>query len=264
MRKSPHTKLRSHTTVPSGGDGQSARCSRIFYLPADCPIKLNGQRPSGTRRWFREQVTRIGITEEVYSREYGHDKSYCAQDSTTGIASWNGTITTFMQCNRPAITLHAGQIAWIEVYPLGTGRADAKICGYALIKTADMSMNLENGDPVGRNYTYKSKGWWNVPSGVSGTFDCCHCCEEHGGGGSGGQGSGGGSGGSGGGGSGGGSQAVVEAVSHTPVTAYQWKDGVWNQVYDECDGEYVHGPMPTEPPTEGQADLKFVECVLAD
>ena len=262
MRK--HANPRTET-VPTGGDGQSARCSRVFYLPVSCPIKLDGERPSGTRRWFKEQVTRIEVNEEVYSREYGHDKSFCAQDTTTGIISWNGTLTTMMQCTRPAISFHAGQIVWLEVFPLGTGRADAKISGYALIKTGTMTMNLENGDPVGRNYNFKSKGWWNIPEGVSGTFDCCHCCERHaGGGGSGGGGSGGGSGFGSGGSEGGGSGALItDAAAITPVTWYQWDGSTWHATRDECYGPFVQGPMPATAGTYlGQ--LLPVECVIAD
>ena len=261
MSHKSRRRFEQNTTVPAGGDGQSARCSRVFYRPVDCPIKLDGTPPAGTNRWFSEQVTRIEINEQVYVRKYGHDKSFCAQDATMGIISWDGTLTTMVQCNSRPFSFHAGQILWLAVYPLGTGRANAKIEGYAVIERAPTTMNLENGEPVSRSYTYCSKGWWNIPEGVSGTFDCCNCCEGHGGGG--GDGSGGdGSGSDGSGSGGGGSMAVVETeVAHAPVTAYQWNGTAWAVVYDECKGEFVQGPAPTAPGTYA-GELKFVAGII--
>jgi hypothetical protein len=248
----------ANTTVPGGGDGASSRCSRVFFLPVSCPIKLNGDRPSGSGRWFSEQVTQIRINEKVYARKYGHDKSFCAQDSTTGLASWDGSLTTFVQCNNKPFSFHAGQILWLDVYPLGTSRNDARISGYALIESSPTVMNLENGDPVSRTYDFSSKGWWQIPEGMDGTFDCCNCCEGI-------VGNGSTSVGFGSDGSFGFGSMAVEAATATPVTAYQWSGTAWTVAKDEAGGDWVQGPMPTEPPVAPNnypGVLKFVECVL--
>ena len=260
---------RDIAVAPPGGKGASSRCSRVYYLPPNCSdLVLDGTPPSGALRWLHEQVTRIEINSQVSVRKYGHDKSYCAQDSTTGLRSWDGTLTTKVQCMDNAFSLHAGQIIWLSIYPLGLGTVQSSaqpLEGYALIERDPIVCNLENGDPVEHNYTFSSKGLWNIPAGVEGTFDCCGCCEAGAGGGGGGSG-GGGSGGSGGSG-GGGSAAIPAEVAgldgyvHTPVTAYQWNGTAWISVLDECHGGFIPGPEPTTPGTfAGQ--MTFVECEI--
>ena len=87
------------TETPIGGQGQSSRCSRIYWISPNCSngITLDGVAPSGSKYWFSEQVTRIEVRSMVANRKYGHDKSFCWQDSTKGLASCNGSIQTKMQ-----------------------------------------------------------------------------------------------------------------------------------------------------------------------
>lgn len=251
--------------TPIGGQGQSARCSKIFFAPPDCAdgIKLDGSPPtSETSNWFSEQVTRIEIRSMVASRKYGHDKSFCAQDTTKGIASWNGSIQTKVQCVPTPFSFYAGATVWLSIFPLGVTNASGEapcISGYAEIDEDPIIMNLENGDPVEHNFTYSSKGWWNLPAGIDGTFDCCGCC-----------------------GTGGmetrrpnlrGSEnlegsvfapgALERSLLSTPRTVYQWTpNGEWKVALDESSGRFMPGPMPSEPGTF-PGEMKFVNCVSA-
>lgn len=247
------------TTVPVGGKGASARCSKIFALQPDCDdLVLDGTPPSGNLLYFSEQVIRISINEEVSSRRYGHDKSFCAQDATPGLASWNGEITTFLQCVTNPISLRAGQIVWLDVWPLGTNTAAARIAGYAMIDSSPISMTLENGQPVERNYRFSSKGWWIVPEGVHGTFDCCNCCGVDT------------------------TDPYLESAAlqgfesgllpqglpevsqppAIPYTVYQWGGEDWILTYSECRDGFVPGEAPTkDAPGAFQGEMKFVACL---
>lgn len=246
------------TVVPAGGRGQSARCSRVFFLAPNCDsLVLDGTEPTGLLSYFSEQVVRIAVNQQISSREYAHDKSFCAQDSTPGIMSWNGEITTRVQCNTTPFSFRAGLIMWLDVWPLGVARADARIAGYAMLKTDPIVMNIENGDPVEHNYSYTSKGWWKIPTGVSGTFDCCNCCAATP--------------------SSASSEAEPEtsfqggfatelaAATHsTPYTVYQWDDPerTWVVVMDECREGWLRGPAPSGPPAfPAQASFNPIPCV---
>ena len=268
------------TVNPIGGQGQSARCSRIFWCPCQCGsagqgIILDGTPPWGKMgsppdsKWFSEQVTRIEIDQEVASKRYGHDKSFCAQDSTKGLASWNGRIQTRVQCVDPAFSFNCGDTVWLCIYPLGvsndayTTKPIPQITGYAEITRAPIIMGLENGDPIERNYEFNSKGWWNMPSTFAATlangstFDCCGCCQTDGC-----QGLtaelGSGIPGS--------TFAQTErfgGLTQKPVTVYQWTDkGEWTVSYDECQGSFMPGPMPTE---AGKfiGEMRFQPCQSA-
>ena len=72
--------------------GLSGKDSRVFYIPLDCPVKLDGTTPSGDRLGLYEQVTRIEITPSVSQRKYAHDKSFGTQDVCSGIKSWDETM----------------------------------------------------------------------------------------------------------------------------------------------------------------------------
>ena len=240
------------SNTPTGGMGQSARCSKIFWLAPTCPIVLDGTPPAtGTLAYFSEQVTRIEIRSQVASRKYGHDKSYCAQDTTKGIASWNGSIQTKAQCVSPPFSFFAGATIWLCIYPLGTtngSNVTPCISGYAEIEEDPIIMNLENGDPVEHNYTYSSKGWWNLPTGMTGTFDCCKCCCT----------------------SGMDAEEESELINGTslldsdPVTVYKWTDaGNWAIAFDELPPGFVHGPTPNARTEQGKkaGELRFVKCI---
>ena len=248
----------SWTTTPIGGQAQSARCSEVFFLPPDCTagIKLDGLTPpAGVRQWFSEQVTRIEIRSMVANKKYGHDKSFCAQDTCKGIASWNGSLQTKVQCVTPVFSFQAGSLMWLSIYPLGTHNGGSGngvvIEGYAEIEEDPIIMTLESGDPVEHNYTFASKGWWNIPQGVSGTFDCCTCCGTVGGSTSDPR-------------EGGSTFALPERVgglTQKPVTVYQWSDkGEWVVSYDEGKGQFMPGPMPQE---SGRfvGEMRFIPCV---
>jgi len=239
------------TSVPIGGEGASAKCSKIFLLPPDCTngILLNGTAPSGTTQWFNEQVTRIEVRPRVTSRVYGHDKSYCCQDEVSGIYSWDGSIQTRAQCcpGSPGIpfSLYAGALAWLQIWPLGSTETAAPIAGYARITDDPIMMNLETGDPVEHNYTYVSKGLWTLPAGLTGYVNCCVCTEC-------------GTGGMG---------EEIEAepepglLDSDPVTVYKWTDkGEWVVAFDELPPGFVRGLAPTE---HGKKDgeMKFVKCI---
>ena len=240
--------------------GNSAKDSRLYFLPPACPIKLNGEKPSGTLLRFYEQVVRIEINPSVYQRKYGHDKSEGCQDVCSGIKSWDGSITTRLNENNAKRSLVAGDVVWLECWPLGDSCGDP-LHGYASIDTDPIVMNLENGDPVEHNYRYSSKGKWANASHAPGTYACgCNAGED-----------GGGSGGSGWFGSGGGggdsefglpADAAIAVPHQTPVTGYQWNGTAWIQVYDECEGAYVQGPQPTTPGTF-QGELRLVPCLAA-
>jgi len=250
------------TNVPDGGKGQSARCSRVFFLDINCDnLKLDGTPPDGVLRYFSEQVTRIEVNSRVSVRKYGHDKSFCAQDSTPGLASWDGSLTTKVQCNDNPFTVHAGQYIWLSVFPMGWGHWNSNIAGYAMIEADPIICNLENGDPVEHNYTFSSKGWWKMPHGIHGTFDCCDCCGGSGGA-PGGSASSGGAPGSRA--SNGASELIeLSKFTHVPVTAYQWNGSTWLSVLDECRDGFTHGPAPTEPGSYA-GQLSFIPCVVGD
>lgn len=258
-----------NSSPPYGGSGQSAKCSRIFFAPPGCGsgINLNGTAPSTTLAWFAEQVISIEVKEMIDDRQYVHDKSFCAKDETPGAFSWNGSIKTRMQCQSPAISIHAGALIWLQVYPLGVvnggyGSNPPCISGYARITEAPMVMNLENGDPIERNYTYNSKGVWNGAAGISGVYDCCQCCpkipgsvgeqfdekfeEEFEG------------------------SVHEEALrlgglaKATPYTVYQWTNAEkWAVALDECVNGFVKGPSPDEAQIKGDfvGQMKFVQCL---
>ena len=232
-----------------GGNGASAKCSRIFLIPPYCNagLLLNGVRPGGTAVWLNEQVTRIEVRPKVAMKTYGHDKSCGAQDETAGIDSYDGTIQTRVQCCTVPLSIGAGNLAWIQVYPLGQTNGDP-VEGYARITEDPIIMNLENGDPVEHNYTYSSKGWWNLPTGMTGTFDCCKCCCT----------------------SGMDAEEESELINGTslldsdPVTVYKWTDaGNWAIAFDELPPGFVHGPTPNAMTAQGKkaGELRFVKCI---
>ena len=255
----------TYDQVPVGGAAQSARCSRVFFIPPDCTtgIKLDGTPPTdhSTEYWFSEQVTRIEIRSMVANRKYGHDKSFCWQDSCKGIRSCNGTLQTKVQCCDPPISFQSGTLMWIKVYPMGLsngGVGDNVPCiqGYAEIEEDPIIMNLETGDPIEHNYTFASKGMWlmprDIPTVTGGTFDCCGCCD--------------GPVGSVEGPRNGGSFAPIErfsGVTQKPKTVYQWTDkGEWVVTLDECCGSFMPGPMPKEP-GRFAGEMRFVDCQAA-
>lgn len=235
------------SSTPIGGEGASAKCSRLFFIPPDCSggIKLDGTAPSGTAQWFNEQVIKIEIRAKVSSRQYGHDKSYCSQDAVPGINSFDGTIQTRIQCCSTPFSLFAGDTAWLQVYPLGQNGANTTpIAGYALITEDPVIMNLENGDPVEHNYSYVSKGLWTGPTGVDGVFDCCDCCGD----------------------SGADFSPAPEPsmLDSDPVTVYRWTaGGEWSIAFDELPPGFVRGPAPDPKTDAGKSttDLRFVKCV---
>jgi len=231
--------------TPVGGQGMSSKCSRIYFIPPDCSagILLDGTPPTGTAKWFSEQVIRIEVRAMTSVRSYGHDKSFCAQDATPGIDSYSGVITTRLQCCDPMFTCSNGTILWLQVYPQGD--ANKVIEGYALITEAPIIMNLETGDPVERNYTFVSKGQWTTDAAfITSIRDCCNCCE-------------GGIGSSG-------MQDVrldTEFLVKEPVTVYQFTDkGEWSVAYDECEPGMKPGPKP-EGSGQFVGELKFVKCL---
>lgn len=233
--------------TPIGGNGASAKCSRIFLIPPDCSggIKLDGTRPSGTAVWLNEQVVSIDIHPKTATEVFGHDKSCGAQDETPGIDSYDGTVNTLVQCCDTPFTLWNGALAWIQVYPLGQDNGDP-IEGYARITEAPIRIVFKNGDPVEHNYTYVSKGQWSAPAGLDGYVDCCDDCNC---------------------GDSGGDSAVGPAdttLDSDPVTVYKWTDsGVWAMAFDELPEGFVHGPAPDAKAEPGKkaGELKFVKCV---
>jgi hypothetical protein len=257
------TCVTSKGSSPIGGQGASAKCSRIYFIPPNCTtgIKLDGTAPSGTAKWFVEQVIRIEVRAMVSSRSYGHDKSFCCTDVTPGINSFNGVITSRVQCCDVALSMPAGAVAWLQVFPLGD--SGAVIEGYAMITEAPMIMNIESGDPIEANYTFTSKGLWNTDFAFINTVtDCCSCCNE--------------------------SSMFAESpirgmrgiggsdemlggsvhdeasrlITHNPQTVYTWTGSDWERSFDESGGEFMPGPIPQEP-GKYPGQPKYVPCVLA-
>ena len=249
--------------APVSGVGASAKCSRIYLIPPGCTtdVDLSGTAPGNisTSKWFNEQVVRIEVRPMVSHRAYCHDKSYCCMDETDGPHSWSGSIQTRIQCCSNPFSITAGALCWLAVYPLGsvTGTPDVSINGYAKITEDPIIMGIENGDPVEHNYTFVSKGKWNVPTGLTGFQDCCNCCEQasldakelHGGLMEGSVFAAGG--------------GLTHGLTKNPHTVYQWTDkGEWIVALDECDGNFMPGPMPTEP-GKFPGEMKFVKCLAA-
>ena len=233
---------------PVGGNGASAKCSRIFLIPPYCNagLLLNGVRPGGTAVWLNEQVTRIEVRPKVAMKTYGHDKSCGAQDETAGIDSYDGTIQTRVQCCTVPLSIGAGNLAWIQVYPLGQTNGDP-VEGYARITEDPIIMNLENGDPVEHNYTFVSKGQWNFPQGMIGFEGCCEACNC----------------------ANGQVQGILDEpepalLDSDPVTVYKWNGSGWAISYSEMPAGYVMGPAPdaaTDKPKSELDTMRFVKCV---
>jgi hypothetical protein len=234
--------------------GLSAKDSRVFYVPIDCPVLLGGATPAAgsTPLAFSEQVTRIEITPSVYQRKYGHDKSFGANDVCSGVKSWDGSLTTKVAEGAHPFTFTAGDTVWLRIWPIGVDCGGA-IQGYAVIDSDPVVMNLENGEPVEHNYRYSSKGRWKgiLGSGTPGRWEC-ECGSES----------------SVGSGSFMATPAAEDTVAvpvHAPQTAYQWTGSVWLPVYNECREGFAIGPVPdasTQPGTYVGA-LLFVPCVAA-
>ena len=232
----------------------SAKCSRIFLSPPNCPIPLDGTAPSGNIVWFNEQVTRIEVRPMIGHRQYCHDKSECCMDECDGAHSWNGTIQTKVQCCNTPLSITAGSLCYLTVYPLGKEYESAVISGYAKITEDPIIMNIETPENgIEHNYTYVSKGKWILPATLSGYLECCTCCE---------------------------SSAMGEdprtmegsvfaedfsaKLDNAPVTVYKWtaKDE-WVVALDECSGEYMPGPMPQDKPKDENDTLRIVHGIMA-
>ena len=236
-------------TAPVGGHGASSKCSRVFVIPPACSsgIRLDGTRPGNPASWLNEQVIQIQLRPKRATKTYGHDKSCGAQDETPGLDSFDGSIKTRVQCVTAALSLGSGDLAWIQVYPLGSTASDP-IEGYARITDELIDINLENGDPVEHTYNFVSKGQWIFPNGISGNWTgCCVECKCSGG-----------------------VQAEEPAnlepalLDSDPVTVYKWNGSGWAVAFSELPAGYVMGPAPdaaTDKPKRELDTMRFVQGV---